>query len=276
MHGHVRTLTQSVNIQRGHLGVNVQRGHFRRATMSPKINLAKGQLPDAMQVLFDKLKQEPTADAIKHADYETRKKAFSAMNHLLAKDKVKQAEYAELTDRKDQHEFMSKMMLEIKGNASASNTWTRTAEKNSDAIIEWLTEDEIADRLKSKANAAIAVKTLPDRVHELDGLAKAGVMQYRWVTKKEKLRKQDKRAAELTVSTELDEGETASAIALFEDPVAASTSASSNKKPKKGKIEPTKEETEQKEKDDKERKKMQSNRRKPTNRKETLKYSMTV
>jgi len=175
----------------------------------PAKRKAETDLPKKMQELKEYLEANNSGrplcrEQIKAADPKLRNQACNAMVRTL--ENSQQVAYRRCESDQQRHQWIMDYILDPqKVKHEGSTTIRRESLTESKDTFVWVTEEELASSryMNSQEHAKLAVKCLPSRPHDLDYLAKAGVLQYYYNTKEEVNKKSISEAAELTQKCEI-------------------------------------------------------------------------
>lgn len=175
----------------------------------PAKRKAETDLPKKMQELKEYLEANNNGrplcrEQIKAADPKLRNQACNSMVRTL--EGAQQLAYKRCQTDVERHQWIMDYILDPqKVKHEGSTTIRRESLTESKDTFVWVTEEELASSryMNSQEHAKLAVKCLPSRPHDLDYLAKAGVLQYYYNTKEESNKKLISEAAELTQHSEL-------------------------------------------------------------------------
>ena len=152
--------------------------------------IAAEEMPKKMKELEDALKAL-NGDRVVNAEDITncpdkglRNRATTAMVRTLSVEQ--KVSYSRCQSDRERHQWVAEYLLDPqKVKCEGATSVSRTSTTTDKVVTIWITEDELAGptHLNSKDNAAIAVKSLDNRPHEIAALAAAGVKQYQWTIK---------------------------------------------------------------------------------------------
>jgi hypothetical protein len=181
--------------------------------MAPKRQ--KGQLPKAMGLLKEMLGTDSvTADLIAAADGETRKRAFSAMNAMLAVEfPAKATLYKTLSNDEERREFMAEILLDVENGGNVlRNVIRRQVDEDDDDAEVWLTLSELSGPkgYNDKDIALLAVAGMQSRPHKQNAaLREAGILQYMFEFDTKTNRKKKSTISELETTQDVEAGDAA-------------------------------------------------------------------